>query len=1612
MARLLGLQDSLQLVFLNACTTGPQVSCLQSLGVDAVIATARPIADVAAREFATAFYTQLAAGKTFKDAFELAGAKLRTGRGGSVRDFLADDAAVTTEDISDKQGFPWSLHIRQGAEKVEQESLPRLAGNPLLGLPSLPPCACLPPSPYRHLQRFTRDEAHIFFGRGQEIADLFNLVTSPLSRPVILYSGPTGVGKSSILDAGLRPRLEATHDCLYIRRNAAAGLAGTLARELSAGATERQADLGRLWLDREKTTGKPLVIALDQAEEAFTRRRGPSPEAEVAELVSGVKTAFTEPGQSPGGRLIVSFRKEWLQDFERAHDEARLGYARMLVAPLGRSGLIEVITGPVRDDDLRAFYGLCIDRALPEKIAVHLESDAGSALAPTLQVLLTKLWTSAGGKGGTFTDALYENLKKQGFLLKDVLEEAGAELFRWQEEVVESGFALDVLEYHTTPLGTAESRSRAELIARYPHRALLLDEFLRVCERSYLLIPGERGARTEFPPDESSPAPAAREPAPSRLGHDTLAPLVRDRYRSSMKPGQRARRLLENRVSEWEDGNDGNVFDAADLGSVEGGLMGMREWTSDEKRLVEASRAAESRRIGAEKERQRQLDEAKAREETARADQQRETELRLREQEEAGRMQARANTRLRARGTALKWGLAVTTGVFLLALYQWRVAVSNTRIAKQETRIAEQNLADGILRAIGGTPSLSNLERQQFFDLAAQNSRIRRDTLEQGFASPESAARLWRRADYMAKAVVGLDETMRRQVVTEVILPRLSSPGQPWKIRLVAARLGFLLRADQLDPNFLNDAWPAAFDGLAKIQSDGSSDGYALNAFNLEMDSILRDLDANQGYRAAGMIIKIIPEPSPRRTYDELMYLSSFLKAAVSKLGSVQADDVAALLINALKRRSLGDYPAVRSAMFMPLAGKVSDRGCAELADVVFDTNDVVVALALHRDSRAAALVIDKLISRAASPDRMDIGDEATTEYVFKQVTERLDSKVGSTRASEIADRLAQAITGASDSRNHALLAKCLNIVSRKLSDDRARTLAVSTSAHLENLIQTQLPEPAPEHESAQSTKKDERRKRLRRYNSAEMSAAERFYMLCDAFIFSSESADRLDRDETSARVIHMIIERMLSRSYFESARHAPPDILERLLARSRAAHADPRLAELATRMFNYCIRSQMRERQEWRSCLLQVLGSLDAARAEAFASSALEAIRRYSGDSPQKKVVSGPGELDDNLKSDSDFELVISAIFALLPRLEAASARTIADGAIAVVESKQKKASNGEWSATYSRYVITLCLLSNQSERAHRLAVEEMTREIDSAYRARVGVFSSEDLTLDSRINELAKQLTPDELLGMADSFIEKSRSTTDASTYRGLLRGFGGLARALKQPAAGEKSSRMLARLMPALLAGSIDDKNLVAAATPVIQALEQSQLLDLANQIVKAFLDPSLSSNEPKIAKFDELLKLCLKRLEPDSLQSAAVTIESAIRSAGDPERLHSLVSNFAMAVGPSQAGLAADVIRRCRELGQTQNYDSINSSIALLLDVMSPVVAGPELERELLKLLVQPDCVMALERSVLRRLSIIAGQDFHDNIWLTARHAPYMQSLIRFEADLRHQTSVAR
>ncbi len=133
LARLLGQQHNLKLVFLNGCATLGHVKLLREAGVPAVIATEVPIGDTKAHEFSVAFYTALAEGRSVSQAFDTGRGYLETKYGvdsdGSV-EFKRDTAWEDEDQLDPNVAMPWGLYIREECRAdLEQWRLPQARSN-------------------------------------------------------------------------------------------------------------------------------------------------------------------------------------------------------------------------------------------------------------------------------------------------------------------------------------------------------------------------------------------------------------------------------------------------------------------------------------------------------------------------------------------------------------------------------------------------------------------------------------------------------------------------------------------------------------------------------------------------------------------------------------------------------------------------------------------------------------------------------------------------------------------------------------------------------------------------------------------------------------------------------------------------------------------------------------------------------------------------------------------------------------------------------------------------------------------------------------------------------------------------------------------------------------------------------------------------------------------------------------------------------------------------------------------------------------------------------------------------------------------------------------------
>jgi formylglycine-generating enzyme required for sulfatase activity len=147
-------------------------------------------------------------------------------------------------------------------------------------------------SPYPGLMHFTRKHARVFFGRDVELCEILDRMRQPPGRFIII-SGDSGVGKSSVVDAGILPKLEdgsvpGGETCVTVRmvpgqaNQPFAALMTALGAYAARAGLRPDAIIEDLKRSAESfteqirkiisggTDGKQLVLFVDQMEELFT----------------------------------------------------------------------------------------------------------------------------------------------------------------------------------------------------------------------------------------------------------------------------------------------------------------------------------------------------------------------------------------------------------------------------------------------------------------------------------------------------------------------------------------------------------------------------------------------------------------------------------------------------------------------------------------------------------------------------------------------------------------------------------------------------------------------------------------------------------------------------------------------------------------------------------------------------------------------------------------------------------------------------------------------------------------------------------------------------------------------------------------------------------------------------------------------------------------------------------------------------------------------------------------------------------------------------------------------------------------------------------------------
>ena len=256
----------------------------------------------------------------------------------------------------------------------------------------------VPENPYCGLEPFTAEQAAVFFGRDADIAALAARVRA---QPVVIVVGLSGVGKSSLVQAGLIPALqqEQRWSLALVRpgQDPWLRLAGGLlfAQHGQGVVTQEETERTVARLRAEglgpvarflRSRDRPLLVVVDQFEDVLAT--GERPDQDLLDLL------LPPPDAADAAvRLVLTMRADFLpilQSIPGFH--TRLNERLYMLSPL--------TVGQMRDAVVRPASARGV--GFEPKLASQILGDAAGGSLPLLEFTMTKLWGTQRRRTLTF----------------------------------------------------------------------------------------------------------------------------------------------------------------------------------------------------------------------------------------------------------------------------------------------------------------------------------------------------------------------------------------------------------------------------------------------------------------------------------------------------------------------------------------------------------------------------------------------------------------------------------------------------------------------------------------------------------------------------------------------------------------------------------------------------------------------------------------------------------------------------------------------------------------------------------------------------------------------------------------------------------------------------------------------------------------------------------------------------------------------------------------------------------------------------------------------------------------------------------------------------------
>lgn len=264
-------------------------------------------------------------------------------------------------------------------------------------------------APYKRLHYFERHESDIFFGRQRELRRLMDQVCG---HRLTLVTGPSGAGKTSLLNAGLLAEFDRRKDHLglYIRLgdNPVGAIRAAIVAALPGAGTrlEQEPRVSQMLMVVRDVSGRIPLLVIDQSEELFTRT-GLALRQELFQVIRDCLLSI--PLQA---RFVLALREDFLARLAELRDVIPTLLQNVFyLGELNRACAQEAIEGPARA------FGVSLEPQLVDAILQDLGVEHFTP--PQLQIVCSRLFEASPTRHLTLS--IYQHLGGARHLLRSFL---------------------------------------------------------------------------------------------------------------------------------------------------------------------------------------------------------------------------------------------------------------------------------------------------------------------------------------------------------------------------------------------------------------------------------------------------------------------------------------------------------------------------------------------------------------------------------------------------------------------------------------------------------------------------------------------------------------------------------------------------------------------------------------------------------------------------------------------------------------------------------------------------------------------------------------------------------------------------------------------------------------------------------------------------------------------------------------------------------------------------------------------------------------------------------------------------------------------------------------